>query len=107
MRITLVWTDAPGAPGSCPALVNDLDLEVAEVTTGKIYKGNVFAKGYSIPWRDFDHCNNVECVYIQKPGGQYEVRVIGGNIVANARPPFDLIPWQDFALVISNAVLSP
>jgi hypothetical protein len=28
LQVSLVWTDAPGAPGADPALVNDLDLVV-------------------------------------------------------------------------------
>lgn len=36
MRITLVWTDSPGAPDAAPTLVNDLDLEVRKDTTGNL-----------------------------------------------------------------------
>lgn len=104
MRITLVWTDAPGAANASPALVNDLDLEVTELTTGNIYRGNVFANGFSTTGGNFDDRNNVECVYIENPSGTYEVRIIARNIVRNARPPYDTnTPWQDFALVIDNA----
>jgi len=103
MRITLVWTDAPGAANANPALVNDLDLEVTELTTGNIYRGNVFTNGFSTTGGAFDNLNNIECVYIQNPTGTYEIRAIAASIVANARPPFDMTPWQDFALVIDNA----
>jgi hypothetical protein len=103
MRITLVWTDAPGAANANPALVNDLDLEVTELATGNIYKGNVLVNGFSNTGGSFDNRNNIECVYIQNPSGTYEVRVIAANIAANARPPFDTTAWQDFALVIDNA----
>ena len=103
MRITLTWTDVPGAPDASPALVNDLDLEVRELETRKIYKGNVFSDGYSIDGGDFDNLNNVECVYIQNPIGEYEINIIASNIAGNALPPFDKTPWQDYALVIDNA----
>jgi hypothetical protein len=103
MRITLVWTDAPGAPNASPVLVNDLDLEITEIATGKIYKGNVFSDGYSTSGGDFDNLNNVECVYIKNPVGEYEIRIIASNIALNARPPFDKTPWQDYALVVDNA----
>ena len=108
MRITLVWTDAPGAAGANPALENDLDLEVTELATGNIYRGNVnFANGFSMPAGPgdaFDSRNNVECVYLQNPAGAYDVRVIAGTLTRNARPPYDMAtPWQDFALVIDNA----
>jgi subtilisin family serine protease len=104
LRITLVWTDAPAHENSDPALVNDLDLEVEELSTGIIFKGNWFANGFSIGGGDFNHLDNVECVYVQFPSGNYEVRVIAASLKGNALPPFDSTPWQDFALVIENAV---
>lgn len=103
MRITLVWTDAPGTANANPALVNDLDLEVIELATGNLYRGNVFSNGFSTTGGTFDNLNNIECVYIQNPTGTYEIRAIAASLVANARPPFDMTPWQDFALVIDNA----
>ena len=107
MRITLVWTDVPGAANANPALVNDLDLEVTETATANIFKGNVFNNGFSITGGVFDNRNNIECVYIQNPSGTYEVRVIASALSANARPPFNNVPWQDFALVIDNAEVPP
>ncbi len=104
MRITLAWTDAAAADGANPALVNDLDLEVTELATGNIYKGNAFSNGFSVAdsGDDFDDVNNVECVYILNPAGVYEVRIIAQNIAASARPDI-IMPWQDFAMVIDNA----
>jgi subtilisin family serine protease len=107
MRVTLVWTDAPGSADASPALVNDLDLEVAELDGGdRIFKGNVFAAGFSSTGGQFDTLNNIECVYVRDPRGTYEVRVIASALRANARPPFDNTGWQDFALVIDNGVQS-
>lgn len=105
LRITLVWTDAPGSPNSIPSLVNDLDLEVSELQTGQIYKGNVFEAGFSQAGGTFDSLNNIECVYIRIPEGEYEVRVIASTLTANALPPYDGATWQDYALVIDNAEL--
>lgn len=102
LRITVVWTDAPGAAGSNPARVNDLDLEVTESATGNVYKGNVLSNGFSVTGGAFDGVNNVECVYVQNPVGVYEVRVLAASITAPARPDI-VTPWQDFALVIDNA----
>lgn len=102
MRITLVWTDAAGAANTNPALVNDLDLEVTELATGNVYRGNVFANGFSATGGAFDNRNNTECVYIQNPTGTYEVTIIAANIAASAMPDI-ATPWQDFALVIDNA----
>lgn len=102
LRITLVWTDAAGAANANPAMVNDLDLEVTEISTGNVYRGNVFANGFSTAGGAFDNRNNIECVYIQNPTGTYEVTIIAANIAASARPDI-ATPWQDFALVIDNA----
>jgi len=102
LRITLVWTDSAGAAGANPALVNDLDLEVTELATGNVFRGNVFANGFSTTGGAFDNRNNTECVYIQNPTGTYEVTVIAANIAASAHPDI-ATPWQDFALVIDNA----
>lgn len=104
MRITLAWTDAPGAAGANPALQNDLDLEVVEHDTGNVYRGNVFANGFSTTGGTFDTLNNVECVYVQAPSGPYDVNVVAGTLRADARPPFSTVaPWQDFAIVLDNA----
>ena len=104
LRITLSWTDAPGAAGANPALQNDLDLEVTETTTGDVFRGNVFTNGFSSTGGAFDTLNNTECVYVANPNGVYEVTVIAGALRADARPPFSAAaPWQDFALVLDNA----
>ena len=104
LRITLAWTDAPGAAGSNPALVNDLDLEVTEVTTLNVFRGNVFANGFSTTGGAFDSVSNLECVYVQNPSGVYDVSVIASVLRGNALPPFGTATtWQDFALVIDNA----
>jgi hypothetical protein len=102
MRITLAWSDAAGAAGANPALVNDLDLEVTELATGTVFKGNVFNNGFSVSGGVFDNRNTVECVYLQNPSGTYEVRVLAAVVAASANPTI-ATPWQDFALVIDNA----
>ncbi len=102
LRVALAWTDAAGAVGANPALVNDLDLEVLETGTANLYRGNVFAGAFSATGGAADALNNVECVFVQSPAGVYEVTVVAGNITASARPDI-LTPWQDFALVLDNA----
>lgn len=102
LRITLVWTDAAAEVGAVTALMNDLDLEVREVTTNNIFKGNEFRNGFSITGGDADHLNNIECVYIESPDGIYEITVFASNIQASAHPGMDG-NWQDFALVTDNA----
>lgn len=104
LRITLAWTDPPGAANARPALVNDLDLEITTLATGDIFKGNVFAGGFSQTGGSFDTRNNLECVYLRQPGsGDHEIRVIASTLTLDARPPFNTPAWQDFVLVIDNA----
>jgi len=92
LAITLVWTDYPGAPGSYPNLVNDLDL-VVTAPSGAVYYGN------SAPGQAGgkpDRVNNVERVVIPTPeAGRYAIRVRGTNV---PRGP------QDFALVYSGGI---
>lgn len=112
LRITLVWTDAPGNYEDGPALRNDLDLEVSSLATGTHFVGNKFQHGFSIPFAEDepiapDAVNNVECVYIEHPEGRYEILVRAASLQQNARYPFDMHGWQDFALVIDNAVRVP
>ena len=37
------------------------------------------------------------------PSGEYELTVVAANLPADARAPFPLTAWQDFALVIDKA----
>ncbi|PPK84299.1 von Willebrand factor type A domain-containing protein [Neolewinella xylanilytica] len=102
LRIAVAWTDAAGAVGANPALVNDLDLEVTQISSGNLFRGNVFGNnGFSATGGATDALNNLECVFIQNPSGVYEVAVVAGNIAASARPDIAGL-WQDFALVIDN-----
>ena len=105
LRVTLTWTDPPAAAGANPALVNDLDLEVQRIGTATTYHGNHFNNGFSTAGGTADSLNNVECVFIQNPVGSYEIRVVAAALTTDARPPYGVAtPWQDFALVIENAV---
>jgi hypothetical protein len=107
LRATVVWTDPAGAPGADPALVNDLDLEVI-APDGTTYLGNRFEGGRSVPGGEANRIDNVENVLIDAAGdGTYTVTVRAFNL------PGDGVLFggdetdQDFALVISNAVVSP
>jgi Mg-chelatase subunit ChlD len=107
LKVTLAWTDAPGDPAAAQMLVNDLDLEVESVTTGDLFRGEGgsgtgFAGGFSVANQPRDSVNNLECVYIQAPAGEYDIRVRATSVTTNARPPYDASAWQDFALVIDN-----
>ncbi|MBF0687330.1 MAG: S8 family serine peptidase [Cellulomonas sp.] len=102
LRVTLTWSDAAGAVGASPALVNDLDLEIRHVDSGQVFRGNVFTGAFSTTGGSADDLNTIEGAVIQDPTGVYEVTVVAANLAASART--DVAgPWQDFALVIDNA----
>ena len=104
VRVSLVWTDPPGAGD--PALVNDLDLEV--VVGGIKYRGNVFSGGSSATYGTADNRNNVENVFLPAGvSGPITVRVIskalnGDGVLGNADTTD-----QHFALVVFNAGVAP
>jgi hypothetical protein len=107
LKITLAYTDVPGFPGSLPALVNDLDLEVVG-PDGTLYRGNQFGAGESVPNApSSDKLNNVEGVFLSQPApGDYRVQVRASKIVQDAifnTPAID----QDFALVMSGNLTRP
>jgi len=104
-KVTLAWTDAPGSTTG-NASVNNLDLEVT--VGGQTYLGNVFNGANSSTGGSADTRNNVESVFIPAGvTGTFVIKVkatnIAGDGVPNNADPLD----QDFALVTSNANVSP
>jgi hypothetical protein len=103
-RVTLAFTDAPGAT-SGNAFVNNLDLEV--IAGGNTYLGNVFTGANSTTGGTADPRDNVESVFI--PGGtlatgtQVLIRVRATNIAGDGVPGNADTTDQDFALVAYNA----
>lgn len=101
IRVTLAWTDAPGAPGANPALVNNLDL-VVQTRDGN-YQGNVFAQGRSVDGGQADALNNLENVYLPAGAAQLiTVRVRASALPGDGVPGSGDDTDQDFALVCSN-----
>ena len=80
LKVTLVWTDYPGATLAAKELVNDLDLTLT-APDGTIYRGNVFNNGWAATGGTADRTNNVEGVYVQAPAaGNWTVTVNGFNV---------------------------
>lgn len=105
LKVTLAWSDAPGAVGANPALVNDLNLTV---TDGAVtYKGNVFSRGWSTSGGAADARNNLENVYLRTHGETATIRVEAANLPGDAvlynQDPTD----QSFALICANCTLRP
>lgn len=105
LKITLVWSDAPGAIGANPSLVNDLNLAVDN--GGNTYLGNVFSNGMSTTGGSADVINNMENVFIANPGGSATIRVQAATIAGDGVPYNGDVSDQDFALVCSNCALQP
>jgi hypothetical protein len=105
LKVTLAWSDAPGAVGANPALVNNLDLTVE--TGGDNYRGNVFSAGWSATGGSFDTINNLENVYVQNPGGSAVITINATAIVGDGVPYNGDPTDQDFALVCTNCALQP
>ncbi|MBX3061012.1 MAG: S8 family serine peptidase, partial [Anaerolineae bacterium] len=100
VRITLAWSDAPGAVGANPALVNNLNLTV--VNNSNTYRGNVFSGGWSTTGGSYDNINNLENVYIQNPGGDLTITIDAANIAGDGVPYNGQPTDQDFALICQN-----
>lgn len=104
-RVTLAWTDPPGATIG-DAYVNNLDLLVE--AEGRTYRGNVFSGSTSIIGGDADPRNNVESVFLPAGvQGSFTITVTASNLAGNGVPD-DADPTdQDFALVCYNCVREP
>lgn len=100
-KVTLAWTDAPGAVGANPAIVNNLDLQV--VMGGQSYYGNQFSGGWSTAGGTPDSINVLENVFIQNPvAGTVTITVLGVNIAGDGVPNTGDTSDQDFALICNN-----
>jgi subtilisin-like proprotein convertase family protein len=107
LKVTLVWTDAPGDTAAGIAAVNNLNLEVT--AGGNVYKGNVFSGQWSTMGGSADTLNNVENVFIPSlaAGTPFSVKVTAANLAGIAIPGAPGTTNQDFALVVSNGDVTP
>ncbi|MBL9000715.1 MAG: S8 family serine peptidase [Phycisphaerae bacterium] len=95
LRVTMVYADVPAEVNASFAPVNDLDLTLTS-PTGEVYRGNVFAGGFSTTGGDADIRNNTEQVHLVAPSpGRWRIEVSGRAVN---------IGTQGFALVITGAV---
>ncbi len=113
LKISLTWTDKEAQVDDGSTLKNDLNLQV-EAPDGTTYRGNAFDQSWTQPGTDtmdtfddsgngWDDTNNVENVYIHPDNlqeGDYKIRVIGENIVADSNN--DGKNNQDYSLVTYN-----
>jgi hypothetical protein len=83
-KATLVWMDPTNSAVTAKMLINNLDLQVEETSTGTVYYGN---------GNGGDDTNNVEQVAISVPltSGSYKVRVTAGSYLYGSSQSFSLI----------------
>ncbi len=90
LEVQLVWIDHPGTEGMGRAIVNDLDLVVANETAGGTWRGNGVREG--------DRVNTVESVRIDSAApGRYFVHVKGVTV------PYDSEEGGAAALYVRGA----
>ncbi len=110
LKATLVWTDFANTtipPDAGPFdfhqrdLVNDLHLEILDLSSMTAFRGNMMKNGFSIanPY-DFDHINNVEQIHLPFSNeGIYRIQVFTmDNITSDAAHHYR----QPYALVMSG-----
>ncbi|MBG8552790.1 S8 family serine peptidase [Hymenobacter guriensis] len=91
-KLTLAWNDPTAEPNADKALVNDLDMELVEVATGRRFRPWVLSTAphldsLALPARRrADHLNNVEQITLASPpAGQYQVEVRGYAVLQGAQ----------------------
>lgn len=103
-RVSLAWTDAPGATTG-NSFNNNLDLTVT--IGGATYRGNVFSGGLSVTGGAADFRNNLESVFLPAGfpvGTPFAVTITATNINGNGVPNDAAgdATDQDYALVVYN-----
>ncbi|HEY6977737.1 MAG TPA: S8 family peptidase [Chitinophagaceae bacterium] len=96
-KVSLTWTDTAARVNDIKALVNDLDLEVVELSSGTVYKPwclSTFPNIDSLeklPERKRDSLNTSEQVSIELPAaGLYQVKVSASQIQTVNKQPFSI-----------------
>jgi len=103
LRVTLVYADPPGVPGSSQHRINDLSLKVT-TPSGVVYWGNngLLEGNWSAPGGEANEVDTVENVFVQDPEpGLWTVEVFGHEVNQDGHvetPQLD----ADYALVVSG-----
>lgn len=98
-KTTLVWVDPQANPSTNETLVNDLDMVLESVQTGKKYYPYTLDKNH--PSRNAvqtkaNHVDNIEQIEIKNlPAGKYKLSIAGTRIITDK---------QDYALTSSMTI---
>jgi Subtilase family len=102
LKITLCWTDTGSSLNNNKALTNDLDLELTELSTGKIFRPwclSLFPSADSLqllPVRKKDSLNTAEQVSIDFPdAGTYQVKITARRVQTINKQDFHIAKSWD------------
>jgi Subtilase family/Secretion system C-terminal sorting domain len=108
LKITLCWTDTAALLQNNKALVNDMDIELTETSTGVKYFPWVLSSFSNIDSlkllakRKRDSLNTAEQVSIDFPSaGQYQIKIIGKQIQTTNKQAFSIAYSWDSSNVFS------
>jgi len=104
LRVTMVFMDPPGNPGSSTARINDLNLKVLS-PSGTLYWGNQGLRDGNLSTPDGvpSLVDPIENVWIEFPeAGSWTIEVFGREIVQDAHVETPEIVDADFALVVTG-----
>lgn len=119
LKLTIAWIDPPANPNSSRALVNDLDIELIEESTGTVYLPWVLnhqpaLSSLSSPAiRGRDSINNVEQITVHFPAsGNYQIRVRGSKLTTIEQPytivwDYDISNQFQFTFPVKGTQLIP
>ena len=98
IKLTLCWNDPPASPNAPVAIVNDLNIELINITTGEIWYPWILSRfphkdSLSAPARrGKDSLNTIEFISVTNPPpGYYKIRVIADSR-AVSRQTFFIVP---------------
>ena len=117
LKITLSWIDPPANPNTNKALVNDLDIELVQESTGNITRPWVLnhqpgLNSLQTPAvRGIDTINNTEQITISLPtAGNYIIKVRGAKLTTNQQAytiawKLDTLQHIDFTFPVKGTQL--
>ncbi|RYY97519.1 MAG: T9SS type A sorting domain-containing protein, partial [Chitinophagaceae bacterium] len=108
LKVLLYWHDPAASPLAVKTLVNDLDLELVDLSNNTVLPFRLDTAGASLgsdAFRAADHQNNLEQVELDAPpAGTYTIRVKGTSIAQNGSQEYVFV-WDP--LPVSLQLVNP